>query len=211
MSLSVTFRKNNQNDRSKKTTYKVYSKCGEEAFDAFTSMKEYLAQLTRVLPVVNVETCKNTDDFLFPMITGSIIRQKNTSYNHILSVIKKLSEKLNLTRGRNGEFTTHSFRRGGAQYRFMHSTPKWSLGAIKWWGGWAKGEDPGTLMKYLVDEYACLENSFSDMMAPRPSDRSFRADETDEWRTKLDELTAVIHGVKEVAPQSDGKYIFHYI
>ena len=39
-------------------------------------------------------------------------------------------------------FTTHYFRRGGAQYRFMYAPigQRWSLCKIRWWGGWASGE-----------------------------------------------------------------------
>jgi hypothetical protein len=41
------------------------------------------------------------------------------------------------------DFTTHSFRRGGAQYRFMHAPlgRRWSLSIVRWWGGWAEGEN----------------------------------------------------------------------
>ena len=39
-------------------------------------------------------------------------------------------------------FTTHCFRRGGAQYRFMFAPvgKRWTLARIRWWGGWAQGE-----------------------------------------------------------------------
>ena len=41
-----------------------------------------------------------------------------------------------------GQFTTHCFRRGGAQYRFMFAPvgKRWSLRTVRWWGGWATGE-----------------------------------------------------------------------
>jgi hypothetical protein len=39
-------------------------------------------------------------------------------------------------------FTTHCFRRGGAQYRFQFAPigQRWTLARIQWWGGWAQGE-----------------------------------------------------------------------
>lgn len=45
-------------------------------------------------------------------------------------------------------FTTHCFRRGGAQYRFMFAPigQRWSLCKIRWWGGWADGEHVRTLL-----------------------------------------------------------------
>ena len=41
-----------------------------------------------------------------------------------------------------GRFSLHCFRRGGAQYRFMHAPigERWTLDRIRWWGGWADGE-----------------------------------------------------------------------
>ena len=39
-------------------------------------------------------------------------------------------------------YTTHCFRHGGAQYRFMFAPvgQRWTLACIRWWGGWAKNE-----------------------------------------------------------------------
>jgi hypothetical protein len=50
-----------------------------------------------------------------------------------------------------GTFTTHCFRRGGAQYRFMYAPigEHWSLARIRWWGGWAEGEHVSRTSKNL--------------------------------------------------------------
>ncbi|KAF7327172.1 hypothetical protein MKEN_00294300 [Mycena kentingensis (nom. inval.)] len=61
-------------------------------------------------------------------------------------------ERSGVLRGRNGRFTTHCFRRGGAQYRFLWADRKWSLKAV------------GTLMRYLLDELMAYEEGFSDIM-----------------------------------------------
>ncbi|KAI6009586.1 hypothetical protein F5J12DRAFT_718970 [Pisolithus orientalis] len=44
--------------------------------------------------------------------------------------------------GIQGSFSTHCFRWGGAQYRFMLAPVGkcWSLKKVHWWGGWAEGE-----------------------------------------------------------------------
>ncbi|KAF9492915.1 hypothetical protein BDN71DRAFT_1432858 [Pleurotus eryngii] len=72
-------------------------------------------------------------------------------------------------------FATTSFclwTRGGAQYHFMWAEHKWSLKAVKWWGGWSSGEEVNTIMRYLLDELTSYEEGFSDiMMASRPSER----------------------------------------
>ncbi|KAK6966970.1 hypothetical protein R3P38DRAFT_2589936 [Favolaschia claudopus] len=41
---------------------------------------------------------------------------------------------------------------------------KWSLKAVKWWGGWSSNENVGTLMRYLLDELMAYEEGFSDIM-----------------------------------------------
>lgn len=40
-------------------------------------------------------------------------------------------------------FTTHTLRRGGAQYRFMRAPvgDRWPLEWIRWWGAWAEDEN----------------------------------------------------------------------
>jgi hypothetical protein len=48
----------------------------------------------------------------------------------------------------------------------MFAKEKWSLKAMKWWGGWTEGEGTGTIMRYLLDEYNRYELGFSDMLSP---------------------------------------------
>ncbi|KAF9157949.1 hypothetical protein DFQ26_008156 [Actinomortierella ambigua] len=65
-----------------------------------------------------------------------------------------------------GNFTTHCFRRGGAQHRFMFTKEKWSLKAVRWWGGWSEKEDVGVITRYLLDEMHHYESGYSDIMSP---------------------------------------------
>ncbi|KAK3824517.1 MAG: hypothetical protein J3R72DRAFT_501221 [Linnemannia gamsii] len=58
----------------------------------------------------------------------------------------------------------------GAQFRFMFAKEKWSLKAVKWWGGWTEGEGTGTIMRYLLEECTRYEYGFSDMMSPTRQD-----------------------------------------
>lgn len=59
-------------------------------------------------------------------------------HNAVQKLINEFAKNAGVTR----HLTTHSFRRGGAQYRFMFCPigQRWSLEAIRWWGGWAQGE-----------------------------------------------------------------------
>ena len=69
----------------------------------------------------------------------------------------------------NIKFTTHCFRRGGAQHRFSHADPKyrWSLTMIKRWGGWSASDNNDVLIKYLLNEtcHATIE-VLADALAP---------------------------------------------
>lgn len=80
------------------------------------------------------------DDHLFPHIAvnGVIRTAREMSYDSLQTLLSKFCEGAGLQK----RYTTHSFRRGGAQYRFMYAPvgKRWSLNQIRWWGGWAIGE-----------------------------------------------------------------------
>ncbi|KAJ7629321.1 hypothetical protein B0H17DRAFT_1150635 [Mycena rosella] len=106
------------------------------------------------------------NDFVFPAIasTGQLKFGESTSRSAFETLLEEVVEKSDVMKGRNGKFTTHCFRRGGAQYRFLWADRKWSLKAVKWWGGWSSNENVGTLMRYLLDELMAYEEGFSDIM-----------------------------------------------
>jgi hypothetical protein len=60
------------------------------------------------------------------------------SYDMVQGLLTKFTLDANLHKN----YTTHCFRRGGAQYRFMYAPvgERWSLNTVRWWGGWAIGE-----------------------------------------------------------------------
>ncbi|KAJ7752962.1 hypothetical protein B0H16DRAFT_1317167 [Mycena metata] len=107
--------------------------------------------------------------YILPAIasTGKLKFGECTSRSAFETLLEDVVEKSNVMQGRNGKFTTHCFRRGGAQYRFLWADRKWSLKAVKWWGGWSSNENMsmnsqldifrmlirtkvGTLMRYLL-------------------------------------------------------------
>ncbi|KAG5220529.1 phosphate system positive regulatory protein [Salix suchowensis] len=116
----------------------------------------------------------DASDYVFPAIasTGKLKFGEPLSRAGFESIMEQIVDNSGIMIGRNGKFTTHCFRRGGAQYRFMWAEHKWSLKAVKWWGGWSSGEEVNTIMRYLLDELTSYEEGFSDiMMASRPSER----------------------------------------
>jgi integrase len=83
------------------------------------------------------------DDYIFPAI-GANGTSVHPNRPMTADVVQKMITEMATNAGIDGaeHFTTHCFRRGGAQYRFMFAPvgQRWTLARIRWWGGWAQGE-----------------------------------------------------------------------
>ncbi|KAJ6480027.1 hypothetical protein C8R47DRAFT_1186705 [Mycena vitilis] len=136
-------------------------------------------------------------DYIFPYISsnGVIHPDREMTIQMCQDLITDFTEGAGLEKN----YTTHSFRRGGAQYRFMFAPlgKRWSLSVIRWWGGWASGEHVDTLMKYLLDSLQSYETGHGDALCPVPheADRSFMGDHllvkpvaTEEFRSVTSEI-----------------------
>ena len=80
------------------------------------------------------------DDYIFPFIGGNGIINPKQPMKH--DYVQNLLNEFTQGAGVDKYYTTHSLRRGGAQYRFMFSVieKRWELNRICWWAGWAEGE-----------------------------------------------------------------------
>ncbi|KAF8572542.1 hypothetical protein K439DRAFT_1238495, partial [Ramaria rubella] len=83
------------------------------------------------------------DDWLFPSVSSNGIVQIVTAMSR--EVVQNWIDEFIVGAGidiARARLTTHCFRRGGAQYRFMYAPvgKRWTLATIRWWGGWAEGE-----------------------------------------------------------------------
>jgi integrase len=82
------------------------------------------------------------DDYIFPSFraNGLVQPHQQITSTTVQKQINKLAEDVGIANAHR--FTTHCFRRGGAQYRFMFAPigQRWTLARIRWWGGWAVGE-----------------------------------------------------------------------
>jgi len=92
------------------------------------------------------------EDYIFPAFNStwtSVNRNEPISAKSINTLINETAKAAGV-KG-TGEFTTHCFRRGGAQYRFMYAPigERWTLARIRWWGGWAEGEHVSLDLKLL--------------------------------------------------------------
>ncbi|KAF8524117.1 hypothetical protein BU17DRAFT_63476 [Hysterangium stoloniferum] len=84
-----------------------------------------------------------SEDFLFPSVGSNGIVQPGSAMSH--DVVQKWIKEFCTGAGIDVTLThlsTHCFRRGGSQYRFMLAPvgKRWTLATIRWWGGWAEGE-----------------------------------------------------------------------
>ncbi|KAL4077391.1 hypothetical protein J3A83DRAFT_4368717 [Scleroderma citrinum] len=105
-------------------------------------------------------------DFLFPAVGTNGVLQPGKPLSH--DTVQKWIGEATAGAGIQGTFSTHCFRCGGAQYRFMFAPvgEQWTLACLQWWGGWADGEHRDTLMWYLLDELHCYESDHSDALGP---------------------------------------------
>ncbi|KAH6911753.1 hypothetical protein BKA70DRAFT_1423507 [Coprinopsis sp. MPI-PUGE-AT-0042] len=117
------------------------------------------------------------DEYVFPYIApnGVVHPDRPCSYTFISDLLTKFTQGASI----NHSYTTHCFRRGGAQYRFQYAPEekRWDLSTVQWWGDWAVGEDGvDTLIKYLVNSLHHQENSHQGAMHPDRVRKSGRAE-----------------------------------
>ncbi|KAM6502988.1 hypothetical protein JOM56_002965 [Amanita muscaria] len=144
-------------------TYEIYQQ-SEYAMDMYTHLLRWIHLYERLLG-----RKLSSGDFVFPYLAPNGIPHpdRETQYETMQGNIDKFTTGAGLTT----RYTTHCFRRGGAQYRFMNAPRRWSLARIRWWGGWAKGEHTDTLTRYLVDSLQGFENNHSDALHPAQLER----------------------------------------
>ena len=116
--------------------YDIYDQKLTPAIDMRSHVHRWLHFLEEIL----LRRPLTEDEFIFPTIgrNGMIYTSKAIDHTAFQTQLNHFTR----CAGIDVEYTTHSFRRGGAQYRFQYSTltERWSLSCIRWWGGWAEGE-----------------------------------------------------------------------
>ena len=120
-------------------TYNIYPQPATPAIDMHMHMVAWLDFYARFL----LKRPLQPNDYIFPTIGAngvSVHPERPLSSDMVQKKIIEMATKAGIKGAE--KFTTHCFRRGGAQYRFMYApmTKRWSLAQIRWWGGWAQGE-----------------------------------------------------------------------
>ena len=127
--------------------YEIYDQKATPALDMRFHMHAWLRFLEDKL----LKRPLTDNEFIFPTIGSNGIVYTTQFIDH--NIFQDRLNKYAKASGILVVFTTHSFRRGGAQYRFQECSlsKRWSLAQILWWGGWAEGE------KVTASSYMILE------------------------------------------------------
>ncbi|TCD65482.1 hypothetical protein EIP91_002566 [Steccherinum ochraceum] len=156
--------------------YQIYDQLKTPEID----MRSHLRQWVDFLETILLQGRPlEPNDHLFPKIrpNGLVDRDIPLDQELVGSLVNEMARSV----GVMTEYRTHSFRRGGPQYRFMLCPvgERWTLNMIQYWGGWAPGEQSlDTLLKYLMVILSKAENSFADALCPFPREAnvSFNGD-----------------------------------
>ncbi|KAF5371482.1 hypothetical protein D9615_009624 [Tricholomella constricta] len=140
------------------------------------------------------------EDQLFPHISanGTIYPRQEMSYTTFSKLLTKFTTGANLV----GWFTTHSFRRGGAQYRFVFAPRKWSLNKVLIVAltvGLRCDFEVDTLMKYLLDSLQSYENGHGDALhlVPKGFSESFMGEDVEASPVTAGEVRELKRSVDE--------------
>ncbi|KAH6881190.1 hypothetical protein BKA70DRAFT_1125949, partial [Coprinopsis sp. MPI-PUGE-AT-0042] len=143
--------------------YHLYPKQHSIALDAYTAIlkwKECYEEL--------IGRPLEDDDVMFPRIgTHATVHTKlPLTSDAMQKKLTQITSEAGLANSRR--FTTHCFRRGSAQYRYMFAPPlqRWKMNRIRWWGGWAEKESKNTLIRYLLDELNAYKEGHVDALCP---------------------------------------------
>ncbi|KAI6141442.1 hypothetical protein BKA82DRAFT_3986196 [Pisolithus tinctorius] len=142
--------------------YKIFPQPELPGADCFLWLPLWVHWLERV----HYQQPLDPDDNVFPAMGANGVVQPREPISH--DTVQQWINEATTGAGIQGSFSTHCFRRGGAQYRFMLAPvgERWSLKKVHWWGGWAEGEHHNTLIRYLLDKLYCYETDYSDALAP---------------------------------------------
>lgn len=131
--------------------YQLYPQPHLPASDAFL----WLSVWMRWLEVYHYARELEPDDCIFPSMGANGVVQPREQLSH--DAVQKWINEATAGAGIRGSFSTHCFRRGGAQYRFMFAPvgERWTLAMVRWWGGWAENEQVSDLFSFLA-VYPCI-------------------------------------------------------
>ncbi|KAG1901248.1 uncharacterized protein F5891DRAFT_1144993 [Suillus fuscotomentosus] len=146
--------------------YKLYPQPDLPGCDCFFWLLLWLT----FLEVAHYGRKLEPEDYIFPAIgaNGIVHCGEPISHDTVQAWIDEATTEAGIPRGAGDNFTTHTYRCGGAQWRWMFAPigQRWTLARVRWWGSWAENENHDTLIRYLLDELSTYENDHSDALCP---------------------------------------------
>ncbi|KAK7007106.1 ribonuclease H-like domain-containing protein [Favolaschia claudopus] len=144
--------------------FKICAQSGLPACDSFSWMTRWVKYLEEEI----YQRPLKPEDYIFPATGANGIVQtgEHISHDDVQKWITEFASGADLPRA-NGTFSTHCFRRGGAQYRFMFAPVgrRWTLRQLI-----IEQFQRDTLIKYLLDELNTYEDDYSGMLLPTQPD-----------------------------------------
>jgi hypothetical protein len=161
--VTIPFRKT----RDVPTTLELHPLSEEPALCAYSALHKWITYIKEECGII-----PNESDFIFPMIqsNGILNYGRSMTLSPVLKALKEACKESGLTdslpKHIDVSWTTHAFRRGGAQHRFMYASYRWSLSDLKNWGGWTEKDHNDIVIKYVMEEVWDFENYYGDMLSP---------------------------------------------
>ncbi|KLO04825.1 hypothetical protein SCHPADRAFT_840175, partial [Schizopora paradoxa] len=149
-------------------TYHIYDQPTKPAINSYVHLTRYVQYIEQYH---TANGCMKPSDFIFPMIGSGGILQPGSPISN--EAVQEMLDQAVHGAQIHEKLSSHCFRRGGAQYRFMYAPigERWTLARIRWWGGWSPGESVHTLIRYLLDELETMEEGHQDALCPTALER----------------------------------------
>ncbi len=118
----------------------IYNYPVEPAINAYFFITKYLSYLHQQ------NVLHLTSEPFFPFYCrGKLVFGKRNTVSSLTPILKRVFADVGIV---EGKISTHTFRRGGARHRLMHSKICWSLDTICEWASWSGTAN--TLQRYLI-------------------------------------------------------------
>ena len=167
--VRLTFRKNNQANPHKANLYEIHDNPDEPAAHVLRPLDNWLSF---VKSCSFQQMADDPEALVFPEFDAAESPKFDTywndrSFQRIFKTVI-IGSGILVQRWGTGTFSSHSLRRGCAQHRAMHPNPRkrWTLAAVRWWGGWNPSESNDVLMRYIIEAHDRQQNYYGDSMDP---------------------------------------------
>jgi integrase len=141
----------------------VYPRVLKNADELAISVWDAVSRFMNLYPK---EGNDNGNSFFFPSVRISgkeLVLDRSVPFAHdvVKAKLNNLLTENDLVDPVTEFYTLHTFRRGGAMYRFQYAEQRFPLTGILYWGGWSKSESLYTLASYLLEERLVKETTHS--------------------------------------------------